>query len=243
MRAIIEQGFDAVRYVDVAEEAGVAVGTVQHYFASRDALLGAAFLEANRVAVANARADRGLAGGPLDPVAAPDADRRGVHALSTGGGCGSSSGRLPGAATSCAPCSRPPTAPGGSRSSRRSRRASPRACSRRGSRSGEIAGAFVALIDGLGIQRELGLHWLSPQRTRDSVLGALGVGAARRRLTLAVGVLPLKARSAYHIRHVRNRGSLLQVGRRRRPPRRAPVADARPDERPRARLGRRRRLP
>ena len=51
MRAIIEHGFDAVRYVDVAEEAGVAVGTVQHYFASRDALLGAAFLEANRVAV------------------------------------------------------------------------------------------------------------------------------------------------------------------------------------------------
>ena len=40
--------------------------------------------------------------------------------------------------------------------------------------SGEIAGAFVALIDGLGIQRELGLHWLSPQRTRDLVLGALG---------------------------------------------------------------------
>ena len=55
MRAIIEHGFDAVRYVDVAEEAGVAVGTVQHYFASRDALLGAAFLEANRVAVVNAR--------------------------------------------------------------------------------------------------------------------------------------------------------------------------------------------
>ncbi len=36
MRAIIEHGFDAVRYVDVAEEAGVAVGTVQHYYASRD---------------------------------------------------------------------------------------------------------------------------------------------------------------------------------------------------------------
>ena len=40
--------------------------------------------------------------------------------------------------------------------------------------SGEIAGAFVALIDGLGIQRELGLHWLCRQRTRDLVLGALG---------------------------------------------------------------------
>ena len=37
MRAIVEHGFDAVRYVDVAEEAGVAVGTVQHYYASRDA--------------------------------------------------------------------------------------------------------------------------------------------------------------------------------------------------------------
>ena len=32
----------------------------------------------------------------------------------------------------------------------------------------------MALIDGLGIQRELGLHWLTPQRTRDLVLGALG---------------------------------------------------------------------
>jgi AcrR family transcriptional regulator len=40
--------------------------------------------------------------------------------------------------------------------------------------SGEISGAFVALIDGLGIQRELGLDWLSPQRTRDLVMGALG---------------------------------------------------------------------
>jgi hypothetical protein len=41
----------------------------------------------------------------------------------------------------------------------------------------------VALIDGLGIQRELGLDWLSPQRTRDLVMGALGsalrVGAER----------------------------------------------------------------
>ena len=49
-------------YVDVADEAGVAVGTVQHYFGSRDALLGAAFLEANRVAVSNARA-MAVAGG------------------------------------------------------------------------------------------------------------------------------------------------------------------------------------
>ena len=40
--------------------------------------------------------------------------------------------------------------------------------------SGEIAGAFVALIDGLGIQRELGLHWLTAQRTRDLVPGVLG---------------------------------------------------------------------
>ena len=51
-RAIAERGFDGVRYVDVAEEAGVAVGTVQHYFPSRDALLGAAFLEVNSTAVA-----------------------------------------------------------------------------------------------------------------------------------------------------------------------------------------------
>src|SRR4051812_16298347 len=38
MRAILEHGFDGVRYSDVADEAGVAVGTVQHYFGSRDAL-------------------------------------------------------------------------------------------------------------------------------------------------------------------------------------------------------------
>ena len=55
--------------------------------------------------------------------------------------------------------------------------------------SGEIAGAFVALIDGLGIQRELGLHWLSPQRTRDLVLGALG-SALRVPDEFTVGAFP-----------------------------------------------------
>ncbi|MDX6376389.1 MAG: hypothetical protein QOE98_692 [Gaiellaceae bacterium] len=171
MRAITEHGFDAVRYVDVAEEAGVAVGTVQHYYASRDALLGAAFLEANRVAVGNARTIA-LAGG-RDPwrrlaliveeftrldrwglwlefwAAARRRDElRAVLEAAYG------AWREPiveaieeGVAAGVF---------------------SPRFT------SGEIAGAFIALIDGLGIQRELGLHWLTAQRTRDLVLGALG---------------------------------------------------------------------
>ncbi len=170
MRAIIEHGFDAVRYVDVAEEAGVAVGTVQHYYASRDQLLGAAFLEANRVAVGNARA---MAVAGRDPwhrltliveeftlldrwalwlefwAAARRRDElRAVLEAAYG------AWREP-----IVEAIEEGVAAGVFR---------PRFT------SGEIGGAFVALIDGLGIQRELGLHWLSPQRTRDLVLDALG---------------------------------------------------------------------
>ena len=171
MRAISEHGFDAVRYADVAEEAGVAVGTVQHYFGSRDALLGAAFLEANRVAVENARAIA-VAGNP-DPwrrlaliveeftrlerwglwlefwaAARRREELRAVLEAAYGAWReplveAIEEGVASGAFT-------------------------PRFT------AGEIAGAFVALIDGLGIQRELGLHWLTARRTRDLVMGALG---------------------------------------------------------------------
>jgi AcrR family transcriptional regulator len=55
-RAIARCGFDAVRLVDVADEAGVSVGTIQHYFGSRERLLVESFIETNRSAVARAEA-------------------------------------------------------------------------------------------------------------------------------------------------------------------------------------------
>jgi AcrR family transcriptional regulator len=171
MRAIIDHGFDAVRYVDVADEAGVAVGTVQHYFASRDALLGAAFLEANRVAVENARTIA-LAGSP-DPWRRLALIVEEFTRLDRWGlwlelwAAARRRDELRAVLEAAYGAWREPiveaieegVAAGVFR---------PRFT------SGEIAGAFVALIDGLGIQRELGLHWLTPQRARDLVLGALG---------------------------------------------------------------------
>ena len=42
-RVIAARGFDGLRLSDVAEEGGFSVGTVQHYFGSREALLDGAF--------------------------------------------------------------------------------------------------------------------------------------------------------------------------------------------------------
>jgi AcrR family transcriptional regulator len=170
-RAILERGFEAVRYVDVAEEAGVAVGTVQHYFASREALLGAAFLEVNRSAVRRAR--RVVGDEPMPPWRRLTRIVEEFTALDRWGlwlefwAAARHRDELRAVLEAAYGAWREPivevieegVAAGVFR---------PRFT------SGEIAGAFVALIDGLGIQRELGLDWLSPQRTRDLVLGALG---------------------------------------------------------------------
>jgi AcrR family transcriptional regulator len=170
-RAIQERGFEAVRYVDVAEEAGVAVGTVQHYFASRDALLGAAFLEVNRNAVATARRAAGSV--PVPPWRRLTLIVDQFTVLDRWGlwlefwAAARHRDELRAVLEAVYGAWREPIveaieegiASGDFR---------PRFT------SGEIAGAFVALIDGLGIQRELGLDWLSPQRARDLVLGALG---------------------------------------------------------------------
>jgi AcrR family transcriptional regulator len=51
VRVIAERGFDGVRLVDVAREAGVSVGTIQHYFHTRDRLLMEAFGYASEQAV------------------------------------------------------------------------------------------------------------------------------------------------------------------------------------------------
>ncbi len=171
MRAINAHGFEAVRYADVAEEAGVAVGTVQHYYASRDALLGAAFLAANRDAVDNARAI--AVAGSRDPWRRLALIVEEFTRLDRWGlwlefwAAARRRDELRAVLEAAYGAWREPiveaieegVAAGAFR---------PRFT------SGEIAGAFVALIDGLGIQRELGLEWLSPQRTRDLVLGALG---------------------------------------------------------------------
>src|SRR5688572_9201006 len=42
-RVIAQRGFAATRLSDVAHEAGLSVGTLQHYFGSREAVLAAAF--------------------------------------------------------------------------------------------------------------------------------------------------------------------------------------------------------
>ncbi len=42
-RVIAQRGFAATRLSDVADEAGLSVGTLQHYFGSREAVLAAAF--------------------------------------------------------------------------------------------------------------------------------------------------------------------------------------------------------
>ena len=172
-RAIAERGFDAVRYVDVAEEAGVAVGTVQHYFPSRDALLGAAFLEVNSNAVANARAVAVDGGGPVAPWRRLALIVEQFTALDRWGlwvefwAAARHRDELRAVLEAAYGAWREPIVEAieeGVASGEFAPRFTP----------GEISGAFVALIDGLGIQRELGLDWLSPQRTRDLVLGALG---------------------------------------------------------------------
>jgi AcrR family transcriptional regulator len=172
VRAIGERGFDGVRYSDVADEAGVAVGTVQHYFPSRDGLLGAAFLEVNQMAVARARAVAN-GNGPVPPWRRLALIVEQFTALDRWGlwvefwAAARHRDELRAVLEAAYGAWREPiveaieegVAAGDFR---------PRFT------SGEISGAFVALIDGLGIQRELGLDWLSPQRTRDLVLGALG---------------------------------------------------------------------
>jgi len=51
-RALAARGFERLRLADVASEAGVSVGTVQHYFRSREALVAATFRHFNDDAVA-----------------------------------------------------------------------------------------------------------------------------------------------------------------------------------------------
>jgi len=51
VRVIAARGFDGMRLSDVAEEAGVSVGTVQHYFGSREAVLVGAFRHVHALAL------------------------------------------------------------------------------------------------------------------------------------------------------------------------------------------------
>ena len=64
MRVIATRGFDGMRLSDVAEEAGVSVGTVQHYFGSREAVLVGAFRHVHAVAL---RRWHAAAAGESDP--------------------------------------------------------------------------------------------------------------------------------------------------------------------------------
>ncbi len=175
IRAIDERGFDAVRYSDVADGAGVAVGTVQYYFASRDALLGAAFLETNRAAIANARRIAAEAGDdPWDRLEALVAELAGatwavwldfwaaarLHA------------ELRAVLEAAYEAWRGPVVEAIEDGLRSGVFASPFTAS-------ELAAALVAMVDGLGLQRELGLPWLQPARARQLVLGMLSLALGR----------------------------------------------------------------
>jgi TetR/AcrR family transcriptional regulator, transcriptional repressor of bet genes len=175
-RAVEQCGFDAVRYSDVAAEAGVAVGTVQHYYASRGALLGAVFLEANREAIDNARQIAAAAGD--DPWHRLEA----LVAELTGAAWGlwvdfwaaaRRSDDLRAVLEAAYEAWRAPVVEalddglaGGAFSSDFT--------------ASELGAALVAMVDGLGLQRELNLSWLGPERSRELILGTLSIALRRR---------------------------------------------------------------
>ena len=163
----------------MAEEAGVAVGTVQHYFPSRDALLGAAFLEANSTAVAKARAVAAIGGGPLAPWRRLALIVEEFTALDRWGlwvefwAAARHRDELRAVLEAAYGAWREPIVEAieeGVASGEFTPRFTP----------GEIAGAFVALIDGLGIQRELGLRLAVAAAHPRPRPGRARVGAARR---------------------------------------------------------------
>ena len=64
MRQIAERGYGGMRLADVAVDAGVSLGLVQHYFGTRTGLLQAAFETGTEV---NLRRAREIAHGPGTP--------------------------------------------------------------------------------------------------------------------------------------------------------------------------------
>lgn len=65
MRQIAERGYAGMRLADVAVDAGVSLGLVQHYFGTRTGLLQAAFEAGTEV---NLRRARAIADGPGTPA-------------------------------------------------------------------------------------------------------------------------------------------------------------------------------
>jgi AcrR family transcriptional regulator len=65
MRQIAERGYAGMRLADVAVDAGVSLGLVQHYFGTRTGLLQAAFEAGTEV---NLREARAIAAGPGTPA-------------------------------------------------------------------------------------------------------------------------------------------------------------------------------
>ena len=168
--AITARGFDGVRLSDVAREAGVAVGTIQHYFGTRDALLRAAFLEANTASVTNAWA--AARNGGRDPWERLIAFADYVTALPRWGlwiELWAAARRSPALANVLEEAYDEWRAPiveaieeGADAGSFRP--AAP---------AGEIASAIVALVDGLGLQRALGIDWVAPERAKAMIVATL----------------------------------------------------------------------
>ena len=168
-RAIAERGFDAVRLADVAEEAGLAVGTVQHYFGSRDELLVEALMAANRSGT-----DR------LHDAIAATTDPWGRLQLIAGHVAALERWGL--WLDLWAVAARRPELRAAMARAHEEWRAPILAAIEAGVASGaftpriapvEIASLFVAIADGIGIQRGLGVAWLTDDRVRELLVAAL----------------------------------------------------------------------
>lgn len=168
-RAIADHGFDSVRLADVADEAGVAVGTIQHYFESRDELLVAAFQEDNRRSVQQAREAGAARGGPWERI---EVFAEWVTNLS----------RWDLWLEYWAVAARRPDLRRVMAEAYEEWRAPIVEAVAEGVATGEFAAdvrpelvgaTFIALVDGLGIQRTLGTDWFRPAAARQILLGAI----------------------------------------------------------------------
>jgi AcrR family transcriptional regulator len=168
-RAIAEHGFESVRLLDVAEEAGLAVGTVQHYFGSRDELLVEALRSANRSGSDRLHDAIEATVDPWERLQAVAAHVAGLERWGLWLDFWAVAARRPELRTAMAAAYEDWRAPilAAIEEGIASGRFAPRLP------AVEIASLVVAIADGIGIQRGLGVAWLGEERVRELLVGAL----------------------------------------------------------------------
>jgi AcrR family transcriptional regulator len=168
--AIAAHGFETTRLKDVAAIAGVSVGTIQHYFATKDALFAAAFLDANTRSIGQVRAT--AADATPDPWSRLEAIVRFLSELE----------RWALWFEFWAATTRYPELRAALAAAYASWRAGASEAIADGLASGvfhtrlpadHVAALVCAFGDGLGVQRQLALGWLSADQAADVVLEAL----------------------------------------------------------------------